>query len=76
MNQNQVTNETHEIKTRLLTFDEVHKRTGIKKSSAYAKMAKGLFPKPVRIAARSVRWVESDIDDWINQKISQTKPCT
>ena len=73
MNQNQVTNETHEIKTRLLTFDEVHKRTGIKKSSAYAKMAKGLFPKPVRIAARSVRWVESEIDDWIHQRIQQSR---
>lgn len=76
MNQNQATNQFHDTKTRLLTFDEVYERTGIKKSSAYSKMAKGLFPRPVKISERSVRWIESDIDDWINQKISPRKPCT
>lgn len=55
---------------RLLQFEEVEKRTGVKKSTAYAKMKKGLFPKPIKISARSVRWVERDIDCWIEEQIN------
>lgn len=62
--------ETPVVKERLLPFDEVEQRTGVKKSTAYAKMKKGLFPKPIKISARSVRWVERDIDCWIEEQIS------
>ena len=30
--------------------------------------AKGLFPKRVRISARRIGWVESEIDEWLKSK--------
>jgi prophage regulatory protein len=29
-------------------------------------MQKGKFPEPVSLGLRAVGWLESDIDDWIN----------
>ena len=46
----------------------VSARTGIPRSSIYAWMAAGLFPKQVRLGARAVAWRSSDIDVWIASK--------
>lgn len=50
---------------RLLRRPAVTNRTGKTKSSIYADIADGSFPKPVQIGRRAVAWLESDIDDWI-----------
>ncbi|WP_425605824.1 helix-turn-helix transcriptional regulator [Paraburkholderia translucens] len=34
---------------------------------AVQKIAKGTFPKPIRIGTASVRWRASDINEWIAQ---------
>ena len=45
---------------RLLTLREVCEMTGLSRSSIYAMMAAGAFPKPIRIGARAVRWYENE----------------
>lgn len=47
----------------------VQERTGLSCSGIYAEMAKGRFPKPVKLSARSVGWVSTDIDAWINSRV-------
>jgi prophage regulatory protein len=44
--------------------------TGLSKSSIYAMMKKGEFPKSVTIGSRAVAWVEAEIQKWIEEKIS------
>ncbi|EHK8947637.1 AlpA family transcriptional regulator [Escherichia coli] len=49
---------------------EVIQRTGLSKSSIYDLMDKCLFPKTVRLGGRSVAFVESEIDEWMNSRVA------
>ena len=51
--------------TRLLTFREVTRMTALSRSAVYELMAGSRFPKPIRIGARAVRWVEQEVLDFI-----------
>ena len=55
---------------RVLRRPEVEARTGLSRSTIYARMAEGTFPRPVRLGKQSVGWIESDIDEWLDQRIS------
>lgn len=55
---------------RLLRLREVLHRTGMSRSRAYACIADGLFPPPVKLG-RTSAWVESEVDTWIKAKIFQ-----
>jgi prophage regulatory protein len=50
---------------RILRLPEVKAKTGFARSTIYALMASGEFPSSIRIGARAVGWLESDIDQWI-----------
>ena len=41
---------------------EIEHRTGLKRSTIYDKMKAGTFPKPVKLGARAVAWLEPEID--------------
>jgi prophage regulatory protein len=55
---------------RLLSRREVEAICSLSRSSLYAMMAKGQFPKPARLSARRVAWRESDIKVWIDSRQS------
>ncbi len=50
---------------RLLTRPEVEDRVRLTRSSIYRNMRKGLFPLPIRIGPKAVRWRESEIEQWL-----------
>lgn len=50
---------------KLLRRPDVEARTGLSRSTLYAWMAEGKFPKPVALGARLVAWRESEIDAWL-----------
>ena len=50
---------------RLLTLRDVTAATALSRSAVYALMAESRFPKPIRIGARAVRWVEKEVLDFI-----------
>ncbi len=50
---------------RLLKFDDVTKLTGFTKVHIYNIMRQGLFPKSKRVGKRSVRWLESEVKEWL-----------
>jgi prophage regulatory protein len=54
----------------ILRRREVERRTGKCRSSIYADIDEGKFPKPVPIGNRAVGWVESEIDGWIEARIA------
>lgn len=56
---------------RLLRLPEVEKKTGLKKSSIYAGMRKGSFPKCVRFG-RVVAWPASRIEQWLAELVSRS----
>ena len=42
--------------------------TGLSRSTIYDLMAKGAFPRPVRLTAKAVAWPESAIAEWLAQR--------
>ena len=57
----------------ILRRREVESRTGLSRSTIYLAMSRGNFPKPVKLGERAVGWLESDIDDWLTQRIEESK---
>jgi len=53
----------------ILRLPEVMKRVGICRASIYQHMAAGVFPKTISLGARSVGWLEHEIDAWLAAKI-------
>ncbi len=56
---------------RLIKLAEVMKQTALGRSSVYKYMKEGLFPKPVTQIGKSVAWVESEVQEWILDKIGK-----
>ena len=56
----------------VLRIFEVSDRTGLPRSSIYAKIQAGDFPRPIKLGPRSVGWLEGDINSWIDEKVSQS----
>lgn len=55
---------------RLLRRAEVMNRVGLSKSTLYSRISAGTFPKPVTLGT-SVRWVESEVEAWISERVSE-----
>lgn len=60
---------------RLLRLYQVKEKTGFKKSWIYQQIRLKKFPAAIRIGSTHVAWLESDIEEWITQKVSNnTQP--
>jgi prophage regulatory protein len=53
----------------VLRLPQVCKMTGLSRSSVYQMEADRLFPSRVKIGARSVGWIESEVQSWLRQKV-------
>lgn len=58
---------------RLLRLKSVLDKTGDSRSGLYLKIAKGIFPSPIKISSRSVAWLGDEVDQWIEQRIIATR---
>lgn len=58
---------------RIMKRSEVEYKTGLSRSSIYAKMADGTFPRAIKLGARSVGWLESEITDWLIERIQNNR---
>jgi prophage regulatory protein len=50
---------------KILRRHAVEEMVGIGRSTLYAWVANGTFPKPVRLGVRAVGWRESEIVKWL-----------
>lgn len=48
-------------------------RCAISRSQLYALIAKGEFPRQVRLSTRSVGWTSDSIEAWIADRIAASK---
>jgi prophage regulatory protein len=56
---------------RFIRRNQVQQITGLSRSSIYAMVADGTFPKQIKIGRRAVAWLETEIDDWMHERISK-----
>lgn len=54
---------------RILRRKEVEQSTGLSRSSIYAAISAGTFPKAIKIGRRAVGWPKSHIAAWLNNRI-------
>lgn len=60
---------------KIIRLPDVMTTTGLARSTIYKKMKLGEFPKAISLGGKSVGWIEGDIQQWIEAKItSSTKP--
>ncbi|MCK2097568.1 helix-turn-helix transcriptional regulator [Thauera aromatica] len=66
----------------ILRRNQVEARTGLSRSSIYAKMRPNpkrpgdfdpTFPKPIAVGARAVGWIEHEIDAWLSAQIEKSR---
>ena len=72
-NMNQQHTASHEqyeaTPRRLIRLPEVLKRVGLSRARMYGLINAGRFPKQVRIGLRSVAFIESEIEAWMDSVI-------
>ncbi len=62
--------------SRLVRMREVQKKIGISRSTVYdwinpnSPRFDDSFPKPVRLGVNSVGWVDTELEDWLAEKIA------
>ena len=60
--------------TTILRLPQVKAKTGLSRSTIYARIAQGSFPKPVPLGgARAVGWVEAQVEGWIERQIDASR---
>ncbi|MFY9940128.1 MAG: AlpA family phage regulatory protein [Silvibacterium sp.] len=57
----------------VLRLPQVKIKVGLSRSSIYAAVAQGKFPNPIRLGARAVGWLESDVDKWVSQQVELSR---
>ncbi|MDE0411667.1 MAG: AlpA family phage regulatory protein [Gammaproteobacteria bacterium] len=54
---------------RIVRLKEVQRMTGLSRSTIYAQIAKGRFPKQIKLTGdRSVGWHEQAVVQWIESR--------
>ena len=55
---------------KFLKIQTVMSMTSLSRSSIYAAMAADAFPAQIKLGERSVAWLESDIQNWMENCIN------
>jgi prophage regulatory protein len=63
--------KTEAPKPRLIRRAEVIARVSLARSTIYKRIAAGEFPRPIPIGGGRVAWIQSDIDNWINERLAE-----
>ena len=56
---------------KILRRKQVQHRTGLSRSTIYLRLQEGTFPRPIRLGARAVGWLENEIDDWLLARVQK-----
>ena len=48
-------------------------RTGLSRSTIYLRMTAGTFPKAISLGERAVGWLASEISEWQDQRIEESR---
>lgn len=57
----------------LLRLPKVEAVTGYKRSTIYRLIKENRFPAPISIGPRATAWIESEVAQWIEQRIAKSR---
>jgi prophage regulatory protein len=67
--------QVHRVPT-VLRRRQVEAHTGLSRSTIYARVREGSFPAPISLGAKAVGWLQSDIEDWIAERVRSRRNIT
>ena len=57
----------------ILRRKDVEKMCGLSRSSIYALIEQGKFPKQIKLSERAVGWISEEIQDFLKSRIETTR---
>jgi prophage regulatory protein len=57
----------------ILRRKQVEACTGLARSTIYAGVAAGTFPRPIQLGAQSVGWLASEVDAWLRDRVAASR---
>ncbi|MCW8880322.1 MAG: AlpA family transcriptional regulator [Kangiellaceae bacterium] len=54
---------------RILRMCDVVKMTGLSRSTIYNLVTEEKFPAQIKLTERTVGWLESEVEDWLKERI-------
>jgi prophage regulatory protein len=57
----------------ILRLRQVIGRTGLSRSTIYERIQSRTFPAQIRLGARAVGWLESDVEAWIGERLNASR---
>ncbi len=57
----------------IIRLPVVMARTGLSRSTIYARIAAGEFPEPINLGARAVGWLADEIEAWLIARIEASR---
>ena len=57
----------------ILRLPKVKAITGLSRSTIYLRMSEGTFPKHISLGSRAVGWLKSDVYDWMEKRILESR---
>lgn len=61
------------MSNKIIRLPDVIQKTGLSRSSIYLQMTKGSFPQSISLGDRAIGWVEEEVEQWIDARISASK---
>ena len=58
----------------ILRLNATLAKTGLSRSVLYSEISKGNFPKQISLSERSVGFLESEVDTWIDERVKASRP--
>jgi prophage regulatory protein len=57
----------------VLKLLDVKNTTGLSGSTIYRLISQGSFPKQIKLSERSSGWIKSEVDQWLEDRISASR---
>ena len=57
----------------ILRLTDVIALTGLSRSTIYLRMVQGKFPKKINLGSRAVGWISSEVNEWIEERIRESR---
>lgn len=57
----------------ILRLPAVEAQVGLAKSTIYARVREGTFPRPVNLGGRAVGWTQSEISEWLASRVEESR---
>ncbi|ELA9338009.1 helix-turn-helix transcriptional regulator [Vibrio parahaemolyticus] len=61
------------MSNKIIQLPEVIKETGLSRSTIYLRMSKGDFPQSISLGDRAVGWLQGEVNQWLEQRISASR---